>query len=57
MAPVRGGMAGGGPGGAVNGVRIFGGGDEIEARLSVEGCDGTRGGSCGSLPGLGVAGG
>lgn len=56
MAPVRGGMAGGGPGGADMGVRSFGGGDEIEARLSVEGCDGTRGGNCGSLAGLDVGG-
>lgn len=49
MAPVRGGMAGGGP------VRSLGGGELMEARLSVEGWEGTRGGSWGSFPGGGAA--
>ena len=38
MAPVRGGIAGGGPGG----------GPRVVARLSVEACDGMRGGKRGS---------
>lgn len=53
MAPVRGGIAGGGPGGGAVALptrcRLAGGELMMLARLSVDGCEGTRGGSCGSL--------
>lgn len=46
MAPLRGGIAGGGPAGKPRVLPIGG----EECRLSVEVCEGTRGGNCGKEP-------